>query len=295
MKLRILGLSLAVLITTIPLTSISSAAVKAGAKCKVVGQIKVKKSKEFTCIKLGKKLYWDNGVQVTKGLELEETFFGEMKDGLVIVGGIAEGSMTPSWIAKKVTNRTEKSTPQYWVVEDVINSNGQILETIGFMIPTLAPGDTFWAARQSRDFGWKSDPPFRTLLVSNEPFPVYSKADIKLTALGEIPKLQKYEFTNLTTELTQIRLTVANNSKNKYLDKSSDIHLVFIDEVGKPILSYIGTLGATLAPGGVGTALVAGQYSRELMIRIPQKFTRLEIGITHKLCPSGSSTYGCSY
>jgi hypothetical protein len=64
MKLRILGLSLAVLMATIPFTSISSAAVKAGAKCEVVGQIKVKKSKEFTCIKLGKKLYWNNGVKL---------------------------------------------------------------------------------------------------------------------------------------------------------------------------------------------------------------------------------------
>ena len=40
------------------------AAVKAGAKCKVVGQIKVKKNKEFTCIAKGKKLVWRKEAKV---------------------------------------------------------------------------------------------------------------------------------------------------------------------------------------------------------------------------------------
>jgi hypothetical protein len=40
------------------------AAVKAGAKCKIVGQTKVKKGKEFICIAKGKKLVWSKGLKV---------------------------------------------------------------------------------------------------------------------------------------------------------------------------------------------------------------------------------------
>ena len=73
MKLRILGLSLAVLIATIPLTSISSAAVKAGAKCKVVGQTKIKKQKEFTCVKKGSKFVWSKGKIVITSKKVSKT------------------------------------------------------------------------------------------------------------------------------------------------------------------------------------------------------------------------------
>ena len=66
MKSRPIGvltiLALCLSVTAIP----ASAAVKAGAKCKVVGQIKAKKSKEFTCIAKGKKLVWSKGKTTKK-------------------------------------------------------------------------------------------------------------------------------------------------------------------------------------------------------------------------------------
>jgi hypothetical protein len=44
--------------------SISSAAVKAGAACKKLGQVSKKAGKEYTCIKKGKKLVWSKGVVI---------------------------------------------------------------------------------------------------------------------------------------------------------------------------------------------------------------------------------------
>jgi len=44
--------------------SISSAAVKAGATCKKLGQVSKKAGKEYTCIKKGKKLVWSKGVVI---------------------------------------------------------------------------------------------------------------------------------------------------------------------------------------------------------------------------------------
>ncbi len=61
MKLRLIGV-LTILVLSVSATAVPvSAAVKAGAKCKVVGQIKVKKNKEFTCTAKGKKLVWSRG------------------------------------------------------------------------------------------------------------------------------------------------------------------------------------------------------------------------------------------
>ena len=66
MKSRLIGvltiLALSISATAMPV----SAAVKVGAKCKVVGQIKAKKSKEFTCIAKGKKLVWSKGKTTKK-------------------------------------------------------------------------------------------------------------------------------------------------------------------------------------------------------------------------------------
>ncbi len=64
MKLRLIGV-LTILVLSVSATAVPvSAAVKAGAKCKVVGQIKVKKNKEFTCTAKGKKLVWRKEAKV---------------------------------------------------------------------------------------------------------------------------------------------------------------------------------------------------------------------------------------
>ena len=55
----LIGLSMLVV-----LPSVSNAAVTAGSKCSKAGIQQVYKGKVYTCIKLGKKLYWNNGVKV---------------------------------------------------------------------------------------------------------------------------------------------------------------------------------------------------------------------------------------
>ena len=78
MKLRLIGV-LTILVLSVSATAVPvSAAVKAGAKCKVVGQIKVKKNEEFTCIAKGKKLVWDKGVKSNssdKGITVDKNLF----------------------------------------------------------------------------------------------------------------------------------------------------------------------------------------------------------------------------
>jgi M6 family metalloprotease-like protein len=61
---RSLAIVLVALLTLSTNTSISSAAVKAGATCKKAGQVSKAAGKEYTCIKKGKKLVWSKGVAI---------------------------------------------------------------------------------------------------------------------------------------------------------------------------------------------------------------------------------------
>jgi hypothetical protein len=61
---RSLAIVLVALLTLSTNTSISSAAVKAGATCKKLGQVSKAAGKEYTCIKKGKKLVWSKGVTI---------------------------------------------------------------------------------------------------------------------------------------------------------------------------------------------------------------------------------------
>ena len=75
MKSRLIGV-LTILALSISATAVyvnANAAVKVGAKCKVVGQIKAKKSKEFTCIAKGKKLVWSKGKIVITSKKVSKT------------------------------------------------------------------------------------------------------------------------------------------------------------------------------------------------------------------------------
>ena len=64
MKKKPLAFLIALAFIGSSLSTPAFAAVKAGAKCKIVGQTKVKKGKEFICIAKGKKLVWSKGLKV---------------------------------------------------------------------------------------------------------------------------------------------------------------------------------------------------------------------------------------
>ena len=64
MKRVLVGvLTSALLLVVYP--SVSNAAVTSGSKCLKAGIKQVYKGKTYTCIKLGKKLYWNNGVRIS--------------------------------------------------------------------------------------------------------------------------------------------------------------------------------------------------------------------------------------
>ena len=61
---RVLSILVIALLTLSTSPSISSAAVKAGATCKKLGQVSKQAGKEYTCIKKGMKLVWSKGVTI---------------------------------------------------------------------------------------------------------------------------------------------------------------------------------------------------------------------------------------
>ena len=61
---RLLGYLLVILLTINVSTPLAHSVVTPGSKCTKVGAKQIYKGKTYTCIKLGKKLYWNNGVVI---------------------------------------------------------------------------------------------------------------------------------------------------------------------------------------------------------------------------------------
>ena len=59
-------ISLSLILWTLPATIAAAANPKAGAKCSKAKQVKIYKGMSYTCIKSGKKLVWNKGVEVVK-------------------------------------------------------------------------------------------------------------------------------------------------------------------------------------------------------------------------------------
>jgi hypothetical protein len=122
----------------------SNAAVTPGSKCSKSGNKQTYKNKIFTCIKLGKKLYWDNGVALpTKASTSPEK---------LVCSALTAGSLNPA-------NKRERC-----VMVDDYGDNGQggYTKVFGFtqegIIPesTLCRNDTqYWSNQTWYDGKWK--------------------------------------------------------------------------------------------------------------------------------------------
>lgn len=110
-------LSLSLLCVTLSNPALASK-VTPGAACKKAGAQKVFNKKTYTCIKLGKKLYWDNGKRSTNPRTVPS----------VQPSGSASASQSPSPIAKQLrffqAHRTENAEE---LLEIVIDTNGRLV------------------------------------------------------------------------------------------------------------------------------------------------------------------------
>lgn len=289
---------------------IASAAVTSGTKCMKAGANSVYAGKKYTCIKLGKKLYWNNGALIRKPvarvspsptkkvnpkqvapLQLSPTYSGIMSP--------LQPYSSSCWLAKEVTNSSTLMSPRFEVRENVINKDGQAFSAAFYSVPSLPPGASMWMANLIEDCN-EDMFPLRTILVTNEPssdksYSVYK--DHLLTDAKELPKVT-------STTLTQykdwvgyqyLNLKIENISANKYLNLGTTVHLVLFNAKGIPVGSFLGRLSGTLAPGGIGSAFMSTGYKDEYAFKVPSETVKIEVGLAHKLCLEANSDFECWY
>lgn len=105
MKTRIFSVLLAVLLPAVLLASPSSATIKAGASCKIIGQTKIQSQKEFRCLKSGQKLVWSAGKKVTntktttpKAPQIPTITFENLEKSIESIAQTAWAKSNPLWI-----------------------------------------------------------------------------------------------------------------------------------------------------------------------------------------------------
>jgi polyhydroxybutyrate depolymerase len=106
LKRRIAFLSIFSLFLSLPLIP-ANAAVKAGASCSKAGITSVASGKKFTCIKSGKKLFWDKGKQTSSAANAGGT------DDKLLYAGIKYPVPTKGWLTSLPLPTKEDSFRSY--------------------------------------------------------------------------------------------------------------------------------------------------------------------------------------
>ena len=309
----LLGTLLALSVTA----PLAQAAVAPGTKCSKVGTKQVYKGKTYACIKLGKNLYWNNGVKVaspnpTKNFTpspapapssssipnvlpvLSETYFGQKS---TIRGVFADNC----WYAKKASNSSSKISVAVRQVSEVIGPDGTVKGSIWWMIPSLLPGESNWF---SSYFGSVTNSNGCTQLPSR----IYDKdvttlsgggplEEIRLTTLdSEKPKVLGVIQEPGSTQGTVIyKLRVLNQSLDKEISDKSFINFIFLDSSGRPIWAESGAITGKVPPNGEALLSAWDFYIKAIVI--PPGTTRVVGSLNFVLCKRIASAPKdiCSY
>lgn len=292
-KLLVLALSAILLISGLP----ANAGVKAGAVCKTSGQVKISGGKEFTCIKLGSKLYWGNGKKILKKNSSAtpkvkgalprgvETFFGK--------GFVLESEC---WFAKKFVNESNDITIAAEQFAQVISPEGTIMFTIKFEVPSMKPKSEFWSV------SWQP--------ITNDCYGGIGKiieSEVKVrdfvdfynvytrnlqSNLNEIPTLLSVvKDTGKFPDSHIYKLKVRNNSTDKTLMSSnySRISFVFLNSSGVPIYASTGRIVGAVPPNGEAT--LSGWDFELGSIKSVPGVVSIEGSLIYELCRGVDCTY----
>ena len=133
MKNRILTAGIAVLVPMVLMAPPSSATIKAGATCKVIGQVKVQNQKEFNCLKKGQKLVWSAGKKVTnpnpsttKAPQITSITFENLEKNVESIAQTAWAKSNPLWT--KYENKIKGVTLLFGPTKKPLNCYGGLHE-----------------------------------------------------------------------------------------------------------------------------------------------------------------------
>lgn len=267
---------------SILLAPTSDAQVISGKACKKSGSQQVYKGKIYTCIKLGKKLYWDNGkvfsVEPTQSPTVSVSpnptaapstnptkSPSTMTEVLPLVsetyyGQNGNAPFDSCWFAKQARNTSNQISIAARQVTDVVGPDGTVRGSVWWMIPSLLPGESIWL---SNYFGSLTNPRG----CNERPSRVFDKALTRLSNSTGSPSAETLLITPevdrpkvievirvpvVGTQKFSFKLRVQNRSIDKEIirDNLTFINFVFLNADNKPIFALSGPIAGDIPPGG---------------------------------------------
>ncbi len=288
-------LAVAMLVSAIPN---ANAIITPGSKCSKAGVKQTYKGKVYTCIKLGKKLYWNNGVKVitpaptpapikptptptptptNPTLQVLESYFGK------------EGSRE-CWITLKVKNFNQFVSPRFVVTSEVISDKGLYIPFIMNYIPSLDPGEEYWSYQSQTCLS--DENPARTTVKSISEYGYYLSYERDRGLSGERPKILNVKdlLPNQNYKVKgKYEIQIQNNSPEKTLSPQTLVQIVYFDSTNKPVGGWNGRLNRSIPPSITGTVPFT-DFNQVTSEPIP-KHSSFKVSISQYLCKSGICNY----
>jgi hypothetical protein len=287
------------LVASLILTALpgANAAATPGSKCSKVGVKQTYRGKVYTCIKLGKKLYWNNGVKVTKPrpiptpkptptptptptkptLQVLESHFGK------------EGSRD-CWITLRVKNSNQFVSPRFVVTSEIISDKGLYIPGIYNYIPSLDPGEEYWSYQSQ--ICLNDENPAKTTIKSITEYGYYLNNERDRGVSGERPKILSVKdlLPNQNYKVKgKYEIQIQNNSPDKTLGPQTLIQIVYFDSNSKPTGGWNGRLNRSIPPSITGT-LSFTDFDQITSQPIPNH-SSFKVSVSQYLCNNGICNY----
>ncbi len=308
-RIRILWVAFTLLLSLLAHTG-AHAVVTPGTPCKKAGSKEIYKGKTYTCIKLGKKLYWNNGKlvkispspiasvrpsqspstqisptplpskssdsSITSTVKLLETYFGKTDS-------------MHCWVVNRLVNTGLQLSPRLVVIQNPVSDKGLNIPIENFTyVPSLPPGSEHWSFQRS----YCSDDVIGVIRFDSiKPYDYYSANEVDRTSTEEIPKVISFVDRNPNSNFVtkgRFELKVQNLSKSKDVSSQTLVHVIFIGADGKPVSGAKAQLNRSVPPLTTGT-LSFPDFDIGLY-EIP-RFSRIIVNLEHKLCSGAKCSY----
>jgi len=180
------------------------------------------------------------------------------------------------WVATKVQNKATLSILASSLYRTTYTSNGVSVGGNTESGPTLRGGET----------GWMVSTIFNPANATNTFLsPITNPRKSQIIA-SELPTISSKTLVNVSGG-NAVRIVIRNNSASRFLYRSTDTNVVFLNASGIPVYAFWGSLPASVAPGSTATLDLLAHLGSPLK-SIPSDYVSIEITLGITLSDSDS-------
>lgn len=181
------------------------------------------------------------------------------------------------WVVTKVQNKATSGVLASTLYTSTYTNSGVSVDSNTESGPTLKGGEIGWMASTIHSSSSASN----TYL---SPLTTPRRSQI---SLSELPTISNPTLVSVSGG-SAVRVTLRNNSNSKFLYKSTDTNVVFLNSSGIPVYAFWGSLPASIAPGATVTVDLLAHLGSPLKSP-PSGYTSIEISLGVVLTDADSS------